>query len=189
MLWVAGGRNGSGRKVANDVTGSKPNCWNAVHGHSAGGQEWKQIAFILLLLCMLPCAHPARLSNTKFHSLLGHWENMLVTPNCVINCRPYKSWWANSPYYCLLIIWRKSECIWDVHLISMELDYLYIFWGSPRPAHVTQALQPNGHVTSLGLWVPEAVGVPDSAGVASKLKHLWEFMSYFFAPFSIIFKK
>lgn len=48
----------------------------------------------------------------------------------------------------------------------MELDYLYIFWGSPRPAHVTQALQPNGHVTSLGLWVPEAVGVPDSAGVA-----------------------
>ena len=71
MLWVAGGRNGSGRKVDNDVTGSKPNCWNAVHGHSAGGQEWKQIAFILLLLCMLPCAHPARLSNTKFHSLWG----------------------------------------------------------------------------------------------------------------------
>ena len=71
MLWVAGGRNGSGRKVANDVIGSKPNCWNAVHGHSAGGQEWKQIAFILLLLCMLPCAHPARLSNTKFHSLWG----------------------------------------------------------------------------------------------------------------------
>ena len=50
----------------------------------------------------------------------------------------------------------------------MELDYLYIFWGSPRPAHVTQALQPNDNVTSLGLWVPEAVGVPDSAGLALK---------------------
>jgi hypothetical protein len=169
-LWGGGARKGSRRKAANDLSieasknskykmlASKPNCWNVVCGHSAGGREWKQIALILLLLCMLPCAHPARLSNAKFHSV---WSMGKTT--CWLHqlCDQFTGLINLGEPIPLIIAYLSLDLkanVFGMHIWYQPNWTIYMFLGSPRPAHVTQALQPNGHVTSPGLWVPEAVG-------------------------------